>query len=218
MSVKTQLERFERELDSSEQLTQEQMTAILKGKEIADTIIEEVPDVASAIVNGYRAGKMQRQLAASLISTEDYGTTKKVAVWAVECVLKEFLPLDERERLATEHRSNAGKRLYEQGKGAFSLSPEEHREARLRGTLRRNEIHGPPHGTSYNKYSDITGMTENEYIHFLMVDMGDEFKVKRGSNKGKYNRIAIMNEVNLVYGNERTKSSINHFMTRKRSS
>lgn len=118
------------DMDGTESsMTKEQVAAIELAQKKGLLIARRYPGIA----DDYRAGKSQLQIALDYGIMDDYGLTERIATNAVAMALYQLIPHDEMDMLNAEHQSARGKRLYEEGRGAFSLDPEQRRDAFMKG-------------------------------------------------------------------------------------
>jgi len=112
----------------------------------------------------------------------------------------------------------AGAKAFETGTAIFARTHEEMSRTGTENLVRAREAYGPlwrRRGNAYITYSDVTGMTEGEYIMFLS-EM-EEFRHQIGTSKGKNNIPLIKEEVNLVYGKGRSYNAIASYLSNSKT-
>jgi len=175
-----------------------QNKAFRKAQHIMERVLDEKPELVEEILGDYRQGSTHQELAREYLSHE-FEMSHSIAKCAIGMIIKLEMPHDERRQLSSEHRRTAGVNNFHN----FALNLKERKKASQRGAKRRFELHGPLRRTdTYDGFSDSTGMTEGDYA-MALADAGNDYT-------------SIMQTVNSIYGNFRTRAAIKKHITRER--
>jgi hypothetical protein len=222
--------------------SKEEIASIKFTQQKAGQILHEEPELAQQIVDEYRQGDGQAEIANRYILDNYSITSLAVAVNIVKLLVKHQTTEEERTRLRQIHFRERGLREAEKGTGAHGIDPETGEKYTIRGgetTYQRKtgifgmnkkereianskggrksakarlEKYGTITGTAYNNFSAETGMTEEEFILFRANLPENRSPTGRFKNKN------LAEQANMFYNNKRKPKHIRSFLSKRKGS
>jgi hypothetical protein len=158
-------------------LTREQITAMIRARKASEQIIAEYPE----IVDDYRSGLTQEEIAEKYEFMAKYCVTLGVARTAVYVALKKLLSEKELNELEKVHHLNTGLKTYEQRLGIYSQTLKEWEDNSRKGGKKSGQ-------KSYEHGVGLFGLTPQQRIEASRKAVISQGKVPWSDEEKAYMR------------------------------